>query len=319
MSEKPILAFAMEPRTATDQERLECALKRLMVEDPALRVRTDPDTKQVIVAGMSERQMTAIIARLTTEFHVESEVGALRVLYKEMFTRAADGEGKLVSQTAGRSHYAHAKIRLFPGESGSGYVFANEIDSALIPAKFIGAIEHGISEAVSRRSIVRSVVDDAIDVRIELYDASYHDVDSSEGAFRTAGAMAFDDASAKAKPLLLEPAMRVEVAVSPDDIGPVMKDLSKRGAVIQSMEDRGEAYVIAARSPLSPIIGYERDLRALMGRRATCSIRFDGYEPAPGEPDFDEDGLSSVRMPRTPAPTLNDLSIGLREPDQDAD
>jgi elongation factor G len=320
MSENPIVAFAIEPRTVIDRERLDSALKRFVGEDPALRVRTDGETKQVIVAGTSERQLESVIARLTGECDVESTIGALRVIYKETFTRAADGEGKFTRQSGGRGQYAHAKIHLYPGESGGGYVFKNAMYSGSIPAKFIGPTEHGIREALARRSIVRSGFEDLIDVMVELYDGSYHDVDSSALAFETAGGMAVEDASAKARAVLQEPFMHVDVVVPSDRVGDVMEDLSKRRGRIQSVETGGEACFISARIPLSTSIGYEGDLRSRTGERGTCSIKFDGYEPCMVQPDIDDgDRLSSVRMPRFPTPKLDDSSIRLPEPDEDRD
>jgi elongation factor G-like protein len=257
MSENPIVAFAIEPRTVIDRERLDSALKRFVGEDPALRVRTDGETKQVIVAGTSERQLESVIARLTGECDVESTIGALRVIYKETFTRAADGEGKFTRQSGGRGQYAHAKIHLYPGESGGGYVFKNAMYSGSIPAKFIGPTEHGIREALAPRSIVRSGFEDLIDVMVELYDGSYHDVDSSALAFETAGGMAVEDASAKARAVLQEPSWRTsrsaEAGFSPSR--PVARRVSsalvfryRRASVMKEISDRVRANAGRARS-----------------------------------------------------------------------
>jgi elongation factor G len=293
-------------------------LRQLIAEDRTLRVRIDGEATKAIVAGTSERQLEKIVARLSSEFNVESAIGALHVIYKEMFTQEADGEARFVRQSGARGQYAHVKIHLFPGELGSGYVFRNAIDSGSIPAEFISPIERGIKEVLARRSMVCSGVDDLLDVTIELYDGSYHDIDSSEMAFRIAGGMAFEDASAKARPVLLEPFMWLEVVVPTDVAGDVMGDLSKRRGAIRLVENRGETHVIGARISLSTIIGYEGDLRSLTGELGTCSIQFDGYEPCNVPQRFDDDDrLSSVRTPSIPPPRLDDSSIALPEPDGD--
>lgn len=318
MSEIPIVAFAIEPSTVIERERLDSALTRLIAEDPTLRARTDPDTKQVIVAGTSERQLWNVAARLTGDFAVESPMGVLRVIYKEGFTCPADGEGKFARQSGGRGQYAHVKIHLVPGELGSGYVFKNVTYSEWLPMKFIGPTETGVRETLARRSVVCSGFDDRIDVAIELYDGSYHEVDSSEMAFKIAGGMALENAVAKARPVLLEPVMRVDVAAPSEYAGDLMEDLSKRRGAIQSVEDSSEACLIGARVPLSTIIGYEGDLRSRMGEAVRFSSQFVGYEPSIAKPRSDDDErLSSVRMPRTPPPKLDDSSIALPEPDEE--
>ena len=321
MSEPLILAFAIEPGSLIDRQRLDSALQQIIAEDATLRVRTDAETKQVIVAGTSERQLRSVIERLTGEGGSESTIGALVVIYKEVFTREADGECRFMRQSGGRGQYAHVRIHLIPGELGSEYVFKDATDSGSIPSRFVAPIELGVREALARRSLAHSGCDDVIDVQIELYDGSYHDVDSSEMAFKIAGGMALEDASVKAKPVLMEPMMFVEVVVPSDDAGDVMRDLSRRRGKIQQAVDSGdERLFISARIPLSTIIGYERELRARTDEPATCAITFDGYEPTDFRPDIDRsDGLSSVRMPRFPAPKRDDSSIALPEPDEGDD
>ena len=318
MSDPLILMFAIEPASVTGRQRLDSVLKLFVAEDPTLRVRTDADTKQVLVAGTSERQLHSVAARLAGERDLESTIGALCVICKEVFTRPADGEGRFVRQSGGRGQYAHAKIHLSPGEPGSGSVFRNATESGSIPPRFIAATELGVREALARRSMEHSAFDDLIDVRIELYDGSYHDVDSSEMAFKIAGGMALQDASARAKPVLMEPWMRVDVVVPSDYAGDVMEELSMRRGRIQLVDQRDEGCFISARIPLSTIIGYEQELRSRTGEATTCSIQLDGYEPTDFRPGIDrDDGSSSVRIPRVPAPQRDDSSIALPEPDED--
>jgi elongation factor G len=261
-----------------DQEKLGLGLQKLMAEDPTFRVRTDQQTAQTIIAGMGELHLEIIVDRLKREFNVEASVGKPQVAYKETLTRPAEGEGRYVRQTGGRGQYGHAKIRLYPGEPGTGYVFENEIVGGTIPKEYIKPIDEGIKEALTRGVLAGYPVDD---VRIELYDGSFHDVDSSEMAFKIAGSLAFQDASKRAKPVLLEPVMRVEVVVPKEHMGDVMGNLSGRRGQIQSQEDRGGTQIIAARVPLSEMFGYATDLRSRTQGRATYSMHFDRYEPAP--------------------------------------
>jgi len=275
---KPVISLAIEPKTKSDQEKLGVGLQKLMAEDPTFRVQTDQQTGQVIIAGMGELHLDIIVDRLKREFSVEATVGKPQVAYKETLTRPADGDGRYVKQTGGRGQYGHAKIHLFPGEPGSGYVFENEIVGGSIPKEFIKPIDEGIKEALTRGILAGFPIDD---VRIELYDGSYHDVDSSEMAFKIAGSMAFQDAAKRARPVLLEPMMRVEVVVPKEHMGDVMGNLSSRRGQIQSQEDRGGTQIIQARVPLSEMFGYATDLRSRTQGRATYSMHFDRYEQAP--------------------------------------
>jgi elongation factor G len=276
---EPVISLAIEPKTKADQEKLGVGLGKLMAEDPTFRVKTDQQTGEVVIAGMGELHLEIIVDRLKREFNVEASVGRPQVAYKETLTRAADGEMKYAKQTGGRGQYGHAKIHLYPGEPGSGYVFENKISGGAIPKEFIKPIDEGIKEALTRGVLAGYPIDD---VRIELYDGSYHDVDSSEMAFKIAGSMAFQDAAKKAKPVLLEPMMRVEVVVPKEHMGDVMGNLSSRRGHIQSQEDRGGTQIINARVPLSEMFGYATDLRSRTQGRATYSMHFDRYEPAPG-------------------------------------
>jgi elongation factor G len=275
---KPVISLAIEPKTKADQEKLGLGLQKLMAEDPTFRVNTDQQTGQVIIAGMGELHLEIIVDRLKREFSVEATVGKPQVAYKETLTRPADGEMKYAKQTGGRGQYGHVKIHLYPGEPGTGYIFENEISGGSIPKEFIKPIDEGIKEALTRGILAGFPIDD---VRIELYDGSYHDVDSSEMAFKIAGSMAFQDAAKRAKPVLLEPIMRVEVVVPKDYMGDVIGNLSSRRGQIQSQEDRGGTQIISARVPLSEMFGYATDLRSRTQGRATYSMHFDRYEQAP--------------------------------------
>jgi len=275
---KPVISLAIEPKTKSDQEKLGVGLQKLRAEDPTFHVQTDQQTGQVIIAGMGELHLEIIVDRLKREFGVEATVGKPQVAYKETLTRPADGECKYAKQTGGRGQYGHCKIHLYPGEPGTGYIFENETVGGSIPKEFIKPIDEGIKEALTRGVLAGYPIDD---VRIELYDGSYHDVDSSEMAFKIAGSMAFQDAAKRARPVLLEPIMRVEVVVPKEYMGDVMGNLSSRRGQIQSQEDRGGTQIIAARVPLSEMFGYATDLRSRTQGRATYSMHFDRYEQAP--------------------------------------
>jgi elongation factor G len=276
---EPVISLSIEPKTKVDQEKLGQGLGKLMAEDPTFRVKTDVQTGEVVISGMGELHLEIIVDRLKREFNVEASVGRPQVAYKETLTRPADGEMKYAKQTGGRGQYGHAKIHVYPGEPGTGYIFENKVSGGSIPKEFIKPVDEGIKEALTRGVIAGYPIDD---VRVQLYDGSYHDVDSSEMAFKIAGSMAFQDAAKKAKPVLLEPVMRVEVVVPKEHLGDVMGNLSSRRGHIQSQEDRGGTQIINARVPLSEMFGYATDLRSRTQGRATYSMHFDRYEPAPG-------------------------------------
>jgi elongation factor G len=275
---EPVISLAIEPKTKGDQEKLGTGLAKLMAEDPTFRVKTDEQTGQVVIEGMGELHLEIIVDRLKREFSVDASVGKPQVAYKETLTRPADGEMKYAKQTGGRGQYGHAKIHVYPGEPGTGYVFENEIVGGAVPKEYIKPVDQGIKEALTRGVLAGYPIDD---VRVVLYDGSYHDVDSSEMAFKVAGSMAFQDAAKKAKPVLLEPIMRVEVVVPKDYLGDVMGDIASRRGRIQSQEDRGGTQIISARVPLSEMFGYATDLRSRTQGRATYSMHFDRYEQAP--------------------------------------
>ena len=274
----PVISLAIEPKTKPDQEKLGQGLSKLMAEDPTFRVRTDEQTAQTVIAGMGELHLEIIVDRLKREFGVEASVGRPQVAYKETLTRPADGEGRYVRQTGGHGQYGHAKIRLVPRQPGEGYEFINNIAGGSIPREYIKPIDQGIREAMTTGVLAGYPVDD---VAVELYDGSYHDVDSSEMAFKIAGSMAFKDAARRARPVLLEPVMRVEVVVPKDYMGDVMGNLASRRGHIQSQEDRGGTQIIQARVPLAEMFGYATDLRSRTQGRATYSMHFGRYEQAP--------------------------------------
>jgi elongation factor G len=274
----PVISLAIEPKTKADQEKLGQGLAKLMAEDPTFRVKSDPETGQTVISGMGELHLEIIVDRLKREFNVEASVGKPQVAYKETFTRASDGEGRYIKQTGGRGQYGHAKIKLIPREAGQGFEFVNNVVGGTIPREFIKPIEEGIKEALTTGVLAGYPVDD---VGVELYDGSYHDVDSNEMAFKIAGSMAFKDAAQKAKPVLLEPVMRVEVVVPEEFMGDIIGDLNSRRGHIQSMDARGGTQIINARVPLSEMFGYATEMRSRTQGRATYSMHFDRYEQAP--------------------------------------
>jgi elongation factor G len=276
---EPVISLAIEPKTKSDQEKLGQGLAKLMAEDPTFRVRTDTQTGQTIIAGMGELHLDIIVDRLKREFNVEANVGRPQVAYKETLTMQAEGEGRYVRQTGGRGQYGHAKVRLIPRQPGEGYLFENKIVGGTIPKEFIKPIDEGIKEALTTGILAGFPVDD---VGIELYDGSYHDVDSNEMAFKIAGSMAFKDAAKKARPVLLEPVMRVEVVVPKEFMGDIMGDIASRRGHIQSQEDLGGTQIVSSRVPLSEMFGYATELRSRTQGRATYSMHFDRYEQAPG-------------------------------------
>ena len=275
---EPVITLAIEPKTKSDQEKLGLGLQKLMAEDPTFRVRTDAETGQVVISGMGELHLEIIVDRLKREFGVDASVGAPQVAYKETITKASEGEGRYVKQTGGRGQYGHAKIRLIPREPGEGYLFENNIVGGAIPREFIKPIDQGIQEAMTTGVLAGYPIDD---VKIDLYDGSFHDVDSNEMAFKIAGSMAFKDAARKANPILLEPVMRVEVTVPEEYMGDVIGDITSRRGHLQSMDTRGGSQIINARVPLSEMFGYATDLRSRTQGRASYSMHFDRYEPAP--------------------------------------
>jgi elongation factor G len=314
MKDPPLLSLALTPKTKADQEKLAQGLQELMAKDPTFQMKTDQATGEVVIAGMGELHLEIIVDRLKREFNVEAGVGRPQVAYKETITRAADGEMKYAKQTGGRGQYAHVKIHLFPAARGSGYTFEDEIVGGAIPKEFIKPVDEGIQEALKRGVLAGYPVDD---VRVVLYDGSYHDVDSSEMAFKLAGSMAFRDAAKKAKPVLLEPMIRVEVRVFPEHLDDVARNLLSRRGQIQSQEVRGGMQIIDARVPLSEMFGYSSDLRERTRGRGTFALQLDHYQPCPPADDNNGSRDSLVGSPRKPPHTLRDSGVALPEPEED--
>ena len=275
---EPVLKLSIEPKTKSDQEKLSVALAKLMKEDPTFRVQTDPDTGQTLISGMGELHLDIIVDRLVREFNVGANVGRPQVAYKETITKEAEGEGRFVRQSGGRGQFGHAKIRIRPTTDGEEFVFNNQIVGGVIPREFIRPTEQGIEEALESGPLAGFPV---TGIEVDLYDGSFHDVDSSEVAFKIAGSMAWQDASSKANLVLLEPIMSVEVVTPEEYMGDVMGDLNSRRGKVQSMEARGNAQVITCKVPLSEMFGYATDVRSLTQGRANYSMQFDSYEQAP--------------------------------------
>jgi elongation factor G len=314
MIRSALVSLAIRPKAEADRERLALGVITLMAEDPTMSADTDPATGEVVIAGTGELHLDIIIDRLKREFHVEAFVGRPQIAYKETLTRPASGEGRHVRQSGGRGEYAHAKVHLYPGEPGSGYVFENAIVGDAIPEEFIKPIDEGIKQALTGGVVAGYPVDD---LRIVLYDGSYHDVDSSEISFRIAGTMAFHDAAKKAQPVVLEPVMLVEVVAPTEYLGDVIRNLSGRRGQILSQEDRDSIQRINARVPLSEMFGYAVDLRSRTRGRGTFAMQFASYQPFdPAENRGTGDG-SMVGAPRKPMPTLRNSSVALPEPIED--
>jgi len=276
---EPVISVAIEPKTKADQDKLSNALLKLSEEDPTFRVHTDPDTAQTIISGMGELHLEIIVDRMLREFKVDANIGRPQVAYRETIRRAAEKvEGKFVRQTGGRGQYGHVVINVYPQEAGQGFVFEDKIIGGSVPKEYIGPTEQGIKEAMETGVLAGYPM---VDVRVELIDGSYHDVDSSEIAFKIAGSMAFKEAVRRAQPVLLEPIMDVEVVTPADYMGDVIGDLSSRRGKIGGMTQRGDAQVIGASVPLSEMFGYATQLRSLTQGRAVYSMQFSRYEEVP--------------------------------------
>jgi elongation factor G len=274
---EPVISVSIEPKTKADQEKLGMALGKLMQEDPTFRVHTDPDTGQTLISGMGELHLEIITDRLLREFSVGANVGKPQVAYKEAITQEAEGEGRYVRQTGGRGQYGHAKIRIRP-IAEADYVFNNKIVGGVIPREFIKPIDQGIKEALETGPLAGYPV---TGIEVDLIYGSYHEVDSSEIAFKIAGSLAFQDACKRARPVLMEPVMAVEVVTPEEYMGEVIGDITSRRGRVQQMEMRGSAQVITCRVPLSEMFGYATDLRSLSQGRANYSMQFGSYEQAP--------------------------------------
>jgi elongation factor G len=275
---EPVIAVAIEPKTKVDQEKLGAALARLAEEDPTFRVQTDDETGQTLIHGMGELHLEVIVERMLREFNVDANVGKPQVAYRETIRKAVTKvHGRFVRQTGGRGQYGHVVINLEPAP-GEGFDFVNNIKGGVIPSEFLPAVEQGIEEALENGVKAGYPM---VDVRVELIDGSYHDVDSSEMAFKIAGSMALKEAANKANPVLLEPVMSVEVVVPEDFMGDVIGDLSRRRGKVQGQEQRGNAFVVQAFVPLGEMFGYATDLRSSTQGRATYTMQFERYEQVP--------------------------------------
>ena len=278
----PVIRVAIEPKTKAGQEKMGVALAKLAEEDPTFKAYTDEETGQTIIAGMGELHLEIIVDRLLREFKVEANVGAPQVAYKETITTESMSDYKYKKQSGGSGQYGHVKIRMFPNLDengvGKGYEFENQVVGGAIPKEYIPAVDAGIQAAMKSGILAGYPV---VDVRIELYDGSYHEVDSSEMAFKIAGSMAFKDAAKKASPVILEPMMKVVVIVPEEYMGDVIGDLNSRRGQIQGMEDRTGAKQINARVPLSEMFGYVNDLRSKTQGRGQYTMEPDGYDQVP--------------------------------------
>jgi elongation factor G len=276
---EPVISVAIEPKTKADQDKLGTGLSKLAEEDPTFRVYTDPETNQTIIQGMGELHLEIIVDRLRREFKVEANVGRPQVAYRETVRQAVEKvEGKFVRQTGGRGQYGHVVINLAPGQSGSGFVFENKIVGGSIPREYINPIEAGIKDALGTGTLAGYPI---IDVAVQLIDGSYHDVDSSEMAFKIAGSMALKEAVRRASPVLLEPIMEVEVVTPADYMGDIIGDLSSRRGKIGGMTDRAGARVIEATVPLGEMFGYSTTLRSMSQGRAVYTMQFGHYDEVP--------------------------------------
>ena len=275
---EPVIQIAIEPKTKADQDKLSESLSKLSDEDPTFRVHVDQETGQTLISGMGELHLEILVDRMKREFKVEANIGKPQVAYRETITQKVDAEGKFIKQSGGRGKYGHVEIELEPNETGKGFEFINGIVGGSIPKEYIPAVSAGIQEAM-RNGVVAGFP--VVDIRARLYDGSYHDVDSDELSFKVAGSMAFKNGSQKAKPILLEPIMSVEVVTPEDYLGDVMGDLNSRRGKIEGFSARKDAQVIKALVPLSEMFGYATILRSMTQGRAIYSMQFDHYQQVP--------------------------------------
>jgi elongation factor G len=275
---EPVISIAIEPKSKADQEKLGLSLQKLAAEDPSFRVRTDEETGQTIISGMGELHLEIIVDRLLREFNVGANVGKPQVAYKETVRKSVEQQGKFIRQTGGRGQYGDVWIKLEPQQPGVGFEFVDAVKGGAIPREYIPAVEKGIKEATENGALAGYPM---VDVKVTLFDGSYHDVDSSEIAFKIAGSMAFKEAARKASPVLLEPIMSVEVVVPEDFMGDVIGDLNSRRGRVLGMDTRPAAQAIDARVPLAQMFGYATDLRSMTQGRATYTMQFSHYEPVP--------------------------------------
>jgi elongation factor G len=275
---EPVISIAIEPKSKADQEKLSISLQKLAIEDPSFRLKVDEETNQTIISGMGELHLEIIVDRMMREFHVEANVGKPQVAYRETITKTIEMEGKYIKQTGGRGQYGHVWLKVEPLKRSTGFEFENDVVGGTIPREFIPAVEKGVREALDSGIQAGYPV---VDVKVSVFDGSYHDVDSSEIAFKIAASMAFKDACRKAGPILLEPIMKTEVAVPENYMGDVIGDLNSRRGKIMQMEPQGNIQIIDAEVPLADMFGYATQLRSLSQGRATYTMEFSHYEPVP--------------------------------------
>jgi elongation factor G len=275
---EPVISVAVEPKTKADQEKMGIALQKLAKEDPSFRVSTDEESGQTIISGMGELHLDIIVDRMRREFKVDANIGKPQVAYRETIRNTVNQEGKFVRQSGGRGQYGHVYVKIEPQEPAAGYEFVNAIVGGVVPKEYINAVDKGVKEQMENGVVAGYPV---VDVKVTLYDGSYHDVDSSEMAFKIAGSMAFRDGAQKAKPVLLEPIMKVEVVTPDEYMGDVMGDLNRRRGLPKGMDDSPSGKVIRAEVPLAEMFGYATDLRSMSQGRATYSMEFEKYAEVP--------------------------------------
>ena len=275
---EPVISQAVEPKTKADQEKMGMALGRLAKEDPSFRVRTDEESGQTIIAGMGELHLEILVDRMKREFGVEASVGKPQVAYRETIRKLAEIEGKFVKQSGGRGQYGHVWLKVEPNEPGKGFEFIDAIKGGVVPREYIPAVNKGVVETLTNGVVAGFPV---VDVKVTLFDGSYHEVDSNENAFKMAASIAFKDGMRKANPVLLEPMMAVEVETPEDYAGTVMGDLSSRRGMVQGMDDILGGKIIKAEVPLSEMFGYSTSLRSATQGRATYTMEFKHYTEAP--------------------------------------
>ncbi len=286
----PVISVAIEPKTKSDQEKLGLSLDKLMREDPTFRVHTDPDTSQTILSGMGELHLEILVDRMVREFGVAAHIGKPQVAYRETIRKPAEAEGKFVRQTGGRGQYGHVKIEIEPLQPGEGFEFVNEIVGGAIPREYISPVEDGVRQAMGTGVLAGY---EMVDLKVKLVDGSFHEVDSSEIAFKIAGSMALKEAVRRAKPVLLEPMMKIEVVVPEEFMGSVTGDLHSRRGRVEATENRLGSTIIQCKAPLSEMFGYSTDLRSMTQGRATYSMHFSHYEEAPKA--ISEEVISKIR------------------------
>jgi elongation factor G len=275
---EPVISVAVEPKTVSDQEKMGVALGKLAREDPSFRVRTDEESGQTIISGMGELHLDIIVDRMKREFGVAANIGKPQVAFRETIRKTVEQEGKFIRQTGGRGMYGHVWLKLEPLPGGSGYEFENAIVGGVVPREFIAAVDKGVQEQLDNGVIAGYPL---VDIKVTLFDGSYHDVDSNEMAFKLAGSMALREGAQHANPVLLEPIMKVEVVTPEEYMGDVMGDLNRRRGLVGGMEDTVAGKIIRASVPLAEMFGYSTDLRSATQGRATYSMEFEKYEEAP--------------------------------------